>query len=105
MDPVRWRNTDKMKKGTIFKNLWAGYDCYFIYQGPGHSRKGEEAHAKGICVHNAYGGWKIRRAEYYTSDLRDSEHFPIVGHIDIEAYILAKVLDLHRRRDSNEADE
>ena len=94
-----------MKKGTIFKNLWAGYDCYFIYQCPGHSRKGEAAHAKGMCVHNAHGGWEIRRAEYYTHDLRDSEHFPIVGHIDVDAYILAKVLDVHSRRTSDEADK
>ena len=90
-----------MKRGTILKNLWAGYDCYLVYWGRGHGRD----FARMICVHNANGKWEIRNAEYYTSDLKDQEHFPVVGYIDLNTIIKTAVLDIHDMRVKDEADK
>lgn len=83
-----------MQKGTIFKNLYAGYDCYFVYQRPGRSAKCEAAKSNGYMLHNANGKWEIKRADYYTQDLKDREHFPIVDNIDIDGIIINSLLNL-----------
>lgn len=89
-----------MKRGTILKNLWAGYDCYLIYMG----RK-NGVYSRMLCVHNANGKWEIRNAEYYTQDLKDEEHFPVIGGINIEGIILSEVMDIHNTRLKDEADK
>lgn len=72
----------------IYKNLWAGYEAYFIRMG----NSGQ--FAKGIQVHNAHGEWRVDyNTRYYASDLRhDKDHFPIVGNIDLDAIIANSTL-------------
>ena len=81
-----------MKRGDIYKNLWAGYDCYFIYQG--HIRKDM---VRGYCVHNAYGNsdWRWKSAQYSAKSFTEDEgkHFPLVGHIDLEKIICNAILE------------
>ena len=59
---------------TIHKNLWAGYETYFVRMGS------SGRYATGISVVNVDGDWRVTfNAKYYASDLRhDKEHFPVV---------------------------
>ena len=81
-----------MKRGDIYKNLWAGYECYFIYQG--HIRKDM---VRGYVVHNAYGenDWRCKSAQYYASSFTEDggEHFPLIGNIDLQKVICNTVLE------------
>lgn len=71
----------------IYKNLWAGYDCYFILM----SSNGKMD--TGITVHNADGEWRVKfMTQFYTNTRKDTEHFPLVGHIDLEQSIISGVL-------------
>lgn len=71
----------------IYKNLWAGYDCYFIKT----HQSGQYAY--GYMIHNAYGSWDIKSAKYYLSDIKkDREHFPIVGNISLKDLVIKTAL-------------
>ena len=68
----------------IYKNLWAGYETYFIRMGTSGQ------YATGINVVNVEGAWRVDfNGKYYASDLRhDKEHFPVVGSINIKQIII-----------------
>lgn len=72
----------------IYKNLWAGYESYFIRM----SNSGR--YARGIGVIKINGTWKVKYGtSYYASDLRhDKEHFPIVGNINLDNVIFENVM-------------
>ena len=91
-----------MRKGTVFKNLWASYESYFIYQMPGRSAKREAKRSSGYVIYNVDGKWSIRRGDFYTCDLEDREHFPIVGHLDVETVLINAVLDIIRDEGADE---
>ena len=72
-----------MKKGTILKNTWAGYETYFVYMGfPVRTGKYEAKATGGYSLVNLGDRWKFERAEYYIQDLK-TERFPVVGYVDI----------------------
>lgn len=73
---------------TIHKNLWAGYETYFVRMGS------SGRYATGISVVNVDGDWRVEfNAKYYASDLRhDKEHFPVVGSVDIKRIVKDAVL-------------
>lgn len=76
-----------MPRCNIYKNLWAGYDCYFIRMYTNGRM------ATGIKVYNAYGDWRVAyNSQFYAQDMKDAEHFPIVGKIDINQSIISAVL-------------
>lgn len=76
-----------MARRNIYKNLWAGYDYYFI---PMHN---DGRMATGIKVHNAYGDWRVAyNTQFYAQDVKDSAHFQVVGKIDIDQSIISAVL-------------
>lgn len=82
-----------MKKGTIFKNLWAGHETYFVYMGfPVRTGRGEAAKVGGYSLVNVDGKWKFDSAQYYIHTLPDKEHFPIVGHIDFAQMCIDGIL-------------
>ena len=82
-----------MKKGTILRNLWAGYETYFIYMGfPVHTHKMESKKTGGYSLSYIDGKWKFKRAAYYVEALRDTEHFPVVGWIDLKGIAVDAVL-------------
>lgn len=88
-----------MKKGTILKNLWAGYETYFIYMGFSvPSRKAEAKKTGDYLLVNVDGNWRFERAQMYCHSLRDQEHFPIVGHIDFEKMCIDGILKAIERR-------
>lgn len=73
---------------TIYKNLWAGYETYFVRMGTSGS------YATGIGVSNVNGDWRVDfSTKYYAVDLRyDKEHFPIVGGVDIKKVVKEAVM-------------
>ena len=79
----------RIKKGMIFKNLWAGLETYFCYQ-----RRDHEMYAYGYSViRDEYGIWRTRKSKYYWSDIRDDrEHFPIVGIADVDRAITESIV-------------
>ena len=82
-----------MKKGTILKNLWAGYEAYFIYMGyPVRSGRAEAKKTGGYYIANVNGSWGIERGVFYVQDLANVEMFPPVGHIDLKDIAIAAVL-------------
>ncbi len=68
---------DTIKKGTVFKNNWAGTETYFMYQ---HA-SGRYAVGIGVYKDPKHDGWTHKQGcKYYLSDLKnDREHFPVVG--------------------------
>ena len=84
------RDEGQMGEGTmtIHRNLWAGYETYFIRMGS------SGRYATGIALRNIHGEWRMDFAtRYYASDLRhDKEHFPVVGSVDIKAVVKDAVL-------------
>lgn len=93
-----------MKKGTIFRNLWAGHETYFIYQGPTKSAKCEAEKSRGYSLCNFNGKWKLGTANYYTRDLKDEEHFPVVGYIKTDDILKNAILDAIFKNDKGEHD-
>lgn len=82
-----------MKKGTIFKNLWAGHETYFVYMGfPVRSGKAEAKKTGGYSLVNVNGNWKFESVQYYIHTLLDKEHFPIVGYIDFAQMCIDGIL-------------
>lgn len=73
---------------TIHKNLWAGYEAYFIRMGS------SGRYATGIKVFKIDGEWRVDfNTRFYASDLKyDREHFPVVGSIDVKKVILDAVM-------------
>lgn len=78
-----------MKKGTIYKNLWAGYETYFVAQKIG----GRTPTVYGWKIMRVDDKWKLSEGRFYLYDLNnDREHFPIVGSADIEQAIMQAIL-------------
>lgn len=78
-----------MKKGTIFKNTFCNYECYFVYHGPAHTAKYEANAVSGyeLLKFNNSDHWELKKGRYYIDTLKDEEHFPIIGYLDIDALI------------------
>lgn len=70
----------------IYKNTWAGYDYYFV---PTYT---SGYGASGYVVHNAYGKWKVDKAQFSKETIKDAEHFPKVGEINLNKIIIENVL-------------
>ena len=69
-----------MKKGTIYKNLWASYESYFVYLGNAKSGRMEASKVRGIFIGKiADNKWYIERnAQFYKNSIeRDSEHIQL----------------------------
>lgn len=74
-----------MRIGDIYKNLWAGYESYFVYTGKTVRKgRGSGTDTQGYGITNIGGKWRLDIVVYDTQKLQDQEHFPIVGHIDFE---------------------
>ena len=68
----------------IYKNLWAGHETYFVAMGfPVRSGRCEAKKTGGYGLVKIDDSWKFERATYYCHTLKDAEHFPVVGHIDM----------------------
>lgn len=76
-----------MKKGTIYKNLWAGYETYFVARGS----CGKPPIVYGWKIVRVNDKWELSEARFYDLD-NDREHFPIVGSADIEQAIMQAIL-------------
>lgn len=91
-----------MKKGTIYRNLCAGNETYFVYDGKAISGRAEASKVSGYSITNINGEWHFEKAQYYTHSLKDSEQFPVVGCIDIPKLITDKILSVVMSHPSND---
>lgn len=84
-----------MKKGTIFRNLWAGHETYFVYQGsiPTKGMQSATSYGYKLMLYPDSEKWKVSKASYYTRDLEnDREHFPVVGQVDMDKVMTDAIL-------------
>lgn len=82
-----------MKKGTILKNLWTGYEKYFVYMGfPVKTHRLEAKAVGGYGIAFINGKWKFSKAYYYVQDLEDKKHFPEVWYIDFDKMCIDGIL-------------
>lgn len=84
-----------MKKGTIYRNLWAGHETYFVYQGsvPARGMKSATSYGYKLMLYPYSEKWKVSKASFYTQDLEnDREHFPVVGHVDMDKVMVDAIL-------------
>lgn len=75
-----------MKKGTIYRVLWAGHETYFVYQGslPAKGMHSGVSNGYGLMLCSD-GKWIVNKRTYYTHDLEnDREHFPVVGQMNMD---------------------
>lgn len=87
---------DSLKKGTIFKNLWASHETYFVYQGTikGKGHNADKAYGYGITYIDIDGKWYGSKTSYLPTDLKnDREHYPIVGYIDLASHVKEAILN------------
>lgn len=89
----------EIKRWTVYHNLWAGYDAYFIVE------RTDSRYASGYLFHNAKRKWEVKRAKFYRQDLEyDPTHFPIVGKINLYALVTNALVDLLVGADIREAE-
>lgn len=89
----------EIKRWTVYHNLWAGYDAYFIVE------RTDSRYASGYLFHNAKRKWEVKRAKFYRQDLEyDPTHFPIVGKINLYALVTSALVDLLVGADMREAE-
>ena len=81
-----------MKKGTIVKNNWAGYETYFICQEK--IKKFGIPMIKGYTISNIDGKWLLDEACFYLDSLLDEKHYPVVGYLDIDELIKKELLNI-----------
>ena len=89
-----------MKKGTIFRNLWAGHETYFVYQGstPAKGMRSATSYGYKLMLYPYSEKWKVSKASFYTRDLEnDREHFPVVGHVDMDKVMVDAILSAIQR--------
>lgn len=89
-----------MKRGTIVKNKWAGYETYFICQEK--RTKFGIPMIKGYTISNIDGKWSLDEACFYLDSLKDTEHYPVVGYLDIDKLIQDNLLNIIEGYKENE---
>ena len=72
----------------IYKSLWAGYDNYFVKIGSAWSSRNEPAETEVLSVNNAGGEWNVSLGQFYSLDLKDAEHYSVVGTIELKRLII-----------------
>lgn len=85
----------RLVKGTIFRNMWSGYESYFVYESCSKHGKEDVATGYGLIRLNENDNWKLdRNIMYYKNDLYDNIHFPVVGNINIDKLIMDALLSI-----------
>lgn len=86
-----------MRIGDIYENVWSGYKTYLVYTG----EKATAHDTRMWIVMNVSGKWRLSKGVFDVQSFRDTEHFPIVGHIDLDdakdrfvSEVLGRVIDL-----------
>ena len=94
----------RLVKGTVFRNMWAGYESYFVYESCSKIGKEDVATGYGLIRLNENDNWKLdRNIMYYKNDLYDNIHFPIVGNINIDKLImdaLLSIIDVEKNKET-----
>ena len=78
----------KIKKGQMFLNLCSGWQNIFVVIGSNN------AYYYGVEIIKLKGEYKVRNVKYYLATIRnDSEHFPLIGEMNIKAMWMDKVFE------------
>lgn len=78
----------RLKRGQMFLNLWSGWQNIFVVLGT------DKAFCYGVEIAKVKGDYRVGKVKYYLKDLRnDSEHFPLIGEMDIKAMWMDKVFE------------
>lgn len=86
---------ERLRKGTVLRNMWAGYESYFVYESCVKVGKADVAVGYGLIRLNENENWKLdKNIRYYKRDLYDSVHFPVVGNINIDKLIINALLPI-----------
>jgi len=69
-----------LRKGNIYRNLYAGYETYILYLG----RSG--SYAEAVTAARVNGRWDISTGRRWSlnSLIRDAENFPEVGRVGMD---------------------
>ena len=78
-----------VKAMKIYKNLWAGYETYFVLM------RQDKMYAYGCEIVFIEGKWRFRpNVTYYLLDLKsDPEHFPVVGKINLTQIVRRSIME------------
>ncbi len=76
----------------IYQNLFTGYRTYFVIIGSAWSCKYESKKVKVLKVFEVEGKWEVEMAGFYSYALKDEEHFPVVGKINLKSIIVEAFL-------------
>lgn len=90
-----------MKRGTIVKNNWASYETYFICQEK-RRKFGMPDAISGYTLTNIDEKWLFDKASFYLDSLKDTEHYPVVGYLDIDKLIKDNLLNIINGYKENE---
>lgn len=73
----------------IYKNLWAGYETYFVLM------RQDKRYAYGCGITCIDGKWKFMPSmTFYLQDLKtDTEHFPVVGKINLTQIVRRSIME------------
>lgn len=89
-----------MRIGTIYQNLWAGYETYFVYLGKNQKSSRHVATATNVLQITKLGNeWRLCRAQYDLASLKDEVHYPKVGYIDLEPILTNGILGAIKRNE------
>ena len=82
-----------MRIGTIYQNLWAGYETYFVYLGK-NNKFGQSPVATNVLQITKLGNaWRMDMAQYSLASItEDEEHYPRVGYIDVKELLTKGIL-------------
>lgn len=59
---------------------------------PVRTGKAEASKVGGYSLSCINGKWVFERSSYYRQDIQDREHYPVVGHIDVENALASLIL-------------
>lgn len=52
----------------------------------------EASKVGGYSLSKIDGKWDLKRSQYYRQHIKDIEHFPVVGHIDLDKVVIDAIL-------------
>lgn len=80
----------------IYRNKYAAsYEYYFV------EMVGNERFSYGLHIENSSGRFKLRYGRFEKTDLRDTEHFPVVGKINLAECVMDSVKENKDKTEKN----
>lgn len=84
----------------IYRNLWASYETYFVKIGSARSEKRELPKTKFLKLTKIDEKWYVDIAEFYSQGIKDEEHFPVVGNVNLKKVIIDAFMNALNKEES-----